>query len=381
MGSDFIYLDNAATTAVSPEVIEEMNHLHAFEFGNPSSTHAMGVEAARIIESAGRTIEQCVGGGQWDVIFTSTGTEANNLATIGYLLQEKPGKVVTTAIEHVSVLEPCKLAVEKGFDMARVRPDANGVVSAQDVLAQVNDATILVTVQHANNETGILQPVEDIGRILKKRFPNLLMHVDAVQSAGKIDISSAVKWADLVTLSAHKIHGPKGIGALLVKKGVRKPSPMVRGGGQQGGVRSGTDNVPGAAGMARALRAAADDINGRREIMRDLEDAFKGGFQATDRARRLFRDSPGIPGFILIGFDRIPSDVIEHSMESEGFIVSSTAACSSKNVKRSHVLAAIGVPESVNVIRVVPSLHTSPDDMRRAGATLSEILAKLHAKL
>ncbi len=381
MGTNYIYLDNAATTAAAPEVIEEMNHLHAFEYGNPSSTHAMGVESARIVESAGRTIEQCVGGGQWDIIFTSTGTEANNLATVGYLLQEKSGNVVTTAIEHSSVLEPCKLAVDKGFDMALVRPDANGVVSVEDVLAQVNGATILVTVQHANNETGTLQPVEDIGRSLKKRFPGLLLHVDAVQSAGKIDISGAAGWADLMTLSAHKMHGPKGIGALLVKKGVRKPSPMVRGGGQQGGVRSGTENVAGAAGMARALKMATDNLSGHGELMRELEDAFGEGFEETAKAHRLFENSPRVPGFILIGFEKVPSDVMENSMQREGYIVSSTAACSSKNAKRSHVLAASGVPDDIKVIRVVPSRYTSADDMRRAGAALSDILARLQARI
>ncbi|MFH1436930.1 MAG: cysteine desulfurase family protein [Pseudomonadota bacterium] len=381
MGTEYIYLDNAATTAVAPEVIEEMNHLHAFEYANPSSTHAMGVAAARIIEAAGRTIEQCVGGGQWDVIFTSTGTEANNLAVTGYLLQEKSGRVVTTAIEHSSVLEPCKLAAGRGIDVIRVMPDAGGVVSVEDVLAQVDGATVLVSVQHANNETGTVQPVEDIGRSLKKRFPGLLLHVDAIQTAGKIDISSAAKWADLMTLSAHKMHGPKGIGALLVKRGTKKPSPLVRGGGQQWGVRSGTDNVPGAAGMARALKMAESGISGNGEMMRELEDAFEDGFGKTDKARRLFENSPRVPGFILIGFDKIPSDVIENSMEGEGYIVSSTAACSSKSVKRSHVLAAAGVPEDVNVIRVVPSRYTSADDMRRASAALSGILARLQSRL
>lgn len=377
MASEPVYLDNAATTAVLPEVIEAMTLYFSRHYGNPASSHVMGVAAARAVEAAAGTLVGCMGPGDWDVVFTSSGTEANNLALLGYALKHRQGRIVTTALEHASVLEPASFLSQRGFDPVRVAPNRMGVVSVQDVTAAVDDATVLVSVQHGNNEIGTLQPVEEIGMVVKKVRPHVLFHVDASQTGGKVDLAGASRWADLVTLSGHKVHGPKGVGALLVRKKAARPSPLLRGGGQQEGLRSGTENVPGAVGFALAMQRAFERLDGHGAHMKELEAAFDSAFKGASGVTRLFADSPRIPGFIVLGFAGIPSEVVEHAMESEGFIVSSTAACSSRKVKRSHVLEAVSCPEELNVIRIVPSRFTGPGDMEGAARALSAIFDRL----
>jgi cysteine desulfurase len=377
MEADPAYLDNASTTRVLPEVLAEMAVYFTAKYGNPSSSHIMGVEAARAADASSAELARCVGGGEWDVVFTASGTEANNLAIAGYAPGPRGRSIVTTSIEHASVLEPCKLMAEKGLELVRAAPGPDGVVSSDELMRHVTGSTVLVTIQHANNEIGTLQPVEENGRALKKLHPQALLHIDAVQTAGKMDLSAASVWADLVTLSAHKIHGPKGIGALTIRKGIRKPSPIIRGGGQQGGLRSGTENVPGMAGLATALRLAAQAAMQSAAHLKRLEEAFDSAFRETPSACRLFRNSPHVPGFIVVGFRRVPSEVVEHAMEAEGIIVSSAAACSSRKARRSHVLEAAGVGEDSNVIRIVPSRFTRPDEMERAALALNRILDRL----
>lgn len=377
MGTDSVYLDNAATTAVLPDVVEEMKSYFTVHYGNPASTHEMGVTASRAVETAARALEKYVGSGHWDVIFTSSGTEANNFATLGYAQKYREGRIITTQIEHASVLEPCKFLSQRNYEIVRIAPGPGGMISSRELMKKIDHSTLLVSVQHANNEIGTLHPVEEIGINLKKLHPRVLFHIDAVQTAGKMDISGAVKWADFITLSAHKIHGPKGIGALMVKKEIKKPSAAIRGGGQQGGIRSGTENVPGMAGFALAMKIASDNLGGHANRMKEMEYVFNGTFKETESARRMFRDTPRLPGFIVVGFERIPSEVIEHSMEAEGFIVSSTAACSSRKVKRSHVLESLALPEETNVIRIVPSRFTTPSEMEGAASALNRIFRKL----
>jgi cysteine desulfurase len=377
MSPDPVYLDNAATTSVLPEVIEEMTPYFSRHYGNPASSHVMGVAAARALEAAAGSLAGCIGAGEWHVVFTSSGTEANNLALLGYARKHREGRIVTTALEHASVLEPAALLSQKGFDLVRIAPDSRGLVSARDVMGAVSDATLLVSVQHGNNEIGTLQPVEEIGMVLKKVRPRTLLHVDAVQTAGKVDLAGAARWADLLTLSGHKVHGPKGVGALLIRRNAPRPSPLLRGGGQQEGLRSGTENVPGAVGFALAMKRAAERLSAHGAHLKKLEEAFEAALRAGPGVMRLFADSPRIPGFIVLGFPRIPSEVIEHAMESEGFIVSSTAACSSKKARRSHVLEAVSCPESLNVIRIVPSRFTSSGHMEEAARALSAIFERL----
>ena len=377
MAAEPVYLDNASTTRVIPEVLAEMGVYLSHKYGNPSSLHIMGVEAARALDAASAALEKCVGGGEWDAVFTGSGTEANNLAIAGYAHGRRGQGIVTTAIEHASVLEPCKLLAEKGHELIQAAPGPDGIVPTDEITRHVTESTILVTIQHANNEIGTLQPVEEIGRALKKLHPRVLLHVDAVQTAGKLDQSAAAGWADLVTLSAHKIHGPKGIGALMIRKGIGKPAPLIRGGGQQGGLRSGTENVPGIAGFALALKLASQSARRSAAHLASLEETFDSAFRETPAAGRLYRNSPHLPGFIVVGFRSIPSEVVEHAMETEGIIVSSTAACSSRKARRSHVLEATGCSEEINVIRIVPSRFTSPEEMERAALTLNRILDKL----
>jgi cysteine desulfurase len=372
-----VYLDNAATTAALPEVVETMRNFLSRQYGNPASSHGMGVAAARAMDEAAAALAASIGAGPWETVFTSSGTEANNLALLGTAGKRRGASVVTTAIEHASVLEPLTSLVSKGMSLALVRPGEDGRVRAADVLAAVDDKTCLVSVQHANNELGTLQPVDEVGALLKKLRPGVILHVDAVQTAGKTDLDAAARWADLVTLSAHKVHGPKGVGALLIRKDAPRPAPLIRGGGQQGGLRSGTENVPGAAGFALAVKLAAERIAEHAASMKALEEAFDEGFREIAGARRLLGASPHLPGFIVVAFPRIPSEVVEHAMEAEGFIVSSTAACSSRKPKRSHVLEAIGIPEDTHVIRVVPSRFTARDDMAAAAAALSRVLGRL----
>ncbi len=372
-----IYLDNAATTSIHPDAARTMAPWIAERFANASSLHGPGVEAAAMIDAARLPVAALAGPGPWEVIFTSGGTEANALAVLGSFRRGRSRRVVTTAIEHPSVLGNAARLAELGAEVIRIAPASSGSVDAAAVVEAVDGGTALVSLMHGNNEIGTLLPVEEACRQIKARHPDTLVHVDAVQTAGRLPLGEALAHADLVTLSAHKMHGPKGVGALLVRRGSRRPSPLYRGGDQEAGLRPGTENVPAIAGFGAAARLAAEraaPFAGRMDIN---EAAFLEALGEPPACRPAFRDVRRIPGHIALLLSGIPAEPVVHAMEARSVIISSGSACHSRSTARSHVLEALALPAGQDAIRVVASHETTAANMAEAGRSLREVVTAL----
>jgi cysteine desulfurase len=345
-----IYLDHHATTPVDPAVAAAMLPFLTERFGNPSSRHALGQDAQRAVEAARGQLAALIGAEPEDIVFTSGATESDNLAIRGLArsLAAAGRHVVTTAIEHPAVLEPCRTLEREGFEVTRLPAPADGVLGADAVAAALRPDTILVSVMAANNEIGTLQPVAEIGALCRAR--GVAFHSDAVQALGRIPMDVNAWSLDLASLSAHKMYGPKGVGALYVRRGRRprlKLQPQAEGGGQEKGVRSGTLNVPAIVGFGEAARLAGAALaGGEPQRLRALRDALLGGLQAAisgvtvngSLERRL-------PGNLHVSIDGVEAETLLLSL-GERFALSAGAACAEAGGKGSHVLRALGMTDS-----------------------------------
>lgn len=372
-----IYLDNSATTPVLPEVVEAMARVLREFPGNPSSPHAKGVEAERLLRQAREETARLVGAKPGEVIFTSGGTEANNMAIRGLALRRRrQGRhLVTTAIEHASVLNTFRKLEEEGFKVTYLKVDAQGVVNPGEVVRALRDDTTLVSIMHVNNETGSCQPVAEIGRLLAPYKPQVAFHVDAIQSAGKLDLYPQRWGIDLLTLSAHKIHGPKGVGALVVREGVHL-EPLLAGGDQEGGLRPGTENVPGIVGLgeaARLVRGMAPEARARWPRLQQLflEELSRGTDYMVNGPEPGSEHS--VPYVLNLSFPGIRGEVLVHMLEEQGVFVSTGSACHSRRPEPSHVLLALGLPRQrwESAIRVSFSFLTTEEEVARAAAVLA----------
>ena len=339
---DGCYLDHAATTPVRAEAAAAMAECFGASFGNPASLHRAGQRARRVVESARQCIASHLGCEPEEVIFTSGGTESDNLALRGVVAAARGKKhVVTTEIEHSAVLSCCAGLAEEGVEITRVPVERTGVVRAEAVLAAVRSDTAVVSVMLANNETGVLQPVREIARELRER--GVAFHTDAVQALGKMALDVDELGVDLLSVSAHKIGGPKGVGALYVRKGVRI-APLLRGGHQERDLRAGTENVPGIAGFGAAVEAAARELTevaGRLARMRDgFESAIMAGVPGVVANGGSVRRLPQISN---IGFAGIEGEALLLALDVQGISVSTGSACRSGAPEGSHVLKAMGV--------------------------------------
>lgn len=373
-----IYLDNSATTRVFPEVAALMSDIFLEDYGNPSSMHHRGVTAERRITQAKKTLAGILKVKEKNLYFTSCGTESDNLAIIGAALaaQRRGKHLITTSIEHPAVLESMKYLEGLGFTVTRLGVDRDGLVRAEDVAAAVRPDTILVSVMHTNNEIGSVQPVEEIGSAVKAANPQTLFHVDAVQGFGKALILPKRMKIDLLAASGHKIHGPKGVGLLYVADGVRL-EPLMHGGGQQGGMRSGTENVPGIAGMALAAQMLCGDIEADRERLFAMKRRLieKLG-QIPDVVFNGRTDETAAPHILSVRVRGVRAEVLLHALEDRGIYVSSGSACSSNHPRPSETLAAIGVPgeEMDNSIRMSLGVMNTPEEMDEAARAVAEIV-------
>lgn len=376
-----IYLDNSATTRCFPEAAALMNEIFLEDYGNPSSMHHRGVTAERRVLEAKKTLAGLLKVKEKNLYFTSCGTESDNLAIIGGALaaQRRGRHLITTRIEHPAVLEAMKYLEAQGFEITYLGVDRDGLVSAEEVAAAVRPDTILVSVMHTNNEIGSVQPIEEIGRAVKAVNPRVLFHVDAVQGFGKALILPKRMHIDLLAASGHKIHGPKGVGLLYVADGVRL-EPLLHGGGQQGGMRSGTENVPGIAGMALAAKLLCGNLDEDRQRLFAMKNRL------IDRLREIpdiefngRTDETAAPHILSVRVRGVRAEVLLHALEDKGIYVSSGSACSSNHPRPSETLAAIGTPASEmdNSIRMSLSVMNTMEEMDAAAQAVGEIVPLL----
>ncbi len=339
-----IYFDNGATTRTDKRVADLMYNVMTSSYGNPSSLHSKGLEAEHIVKNARKIIADKINSNPEEIIFTASGSESNNLALLGVAdLFRFKGEIITSKIEHKCVLECMKRLENNGFKIHYVDVDENGIVNVNQLERLINEKTQLVSIMHVNNECGSIQPIKEIYNVIKSKKTDTLFHTDNIQGFCKIDLDC--EYCDMMSISAHKIHGPKGIGALYVKKGIRL-SPVIYGGGQENGLRGGTENVPAIAGFGRAIEVFEKNndnlLNIKKYITKRTTEEIPQIYINGD----VYNSSPYILSIAMIG---LRSEIILHSLEQRGIFVSSGSACSSNKPSPSHVLTAMGYkPERVD---------------------------------
>ena len=345
-----IYLDNAATTKPRKEVVEAMLRSLEKEYGNPSSLHRKGLEVEREIKKVRRIVAKALGCAEQEIIFTSSGTEANNLAIRGMIdaYKKNGNHIITSLIEHKSVLNTFNLMEEQGFDVTYLEVDKKGIICTEQLKDAINDNTILVSLMYVNNEIGSIQPIAEASRIIKNINNRILFHVDGVQAFGKIKFSLRDMEVDSFSISGHKIHGPKGVGALYIKKGI-KINPLLIGGNQEMGLRSGTENVPGIYGLGTAVKFAMSELDKNIEYLNGLRSYFIDVFKSKIDGIYIIseRNDKFAPHIISISFPGVKSEIMLHSLEQDGIYVSSGSACSSKRREYSHVLKALSISDNL----------------------------------
>ena len=357
-----IYLDNAATTRTCPEAIEEMGRVLSLEYGNPASHHAKGRQANKILQTSRETIAHALGSDIKDIYFTSGGTEANNWAITGcaHKLRHKGRHIVSTAIEHDSVLSPLEALRQQGYEITLVRPERSGIVTAQNISDALRDDTILVSVMLANNETGAILPVDEIVKSVRTGS-NALIHVDAVHGFMKIPFTAKSMGADFVTISAHKIHGPKGVGALYIKD-KKSLSPIITGGAQQSGLRGGTEPLHNIAGFAQAVRVQQLHMADTRNKMTGFQDYIRRELEILLPCAEIL--PAGLGDIMSISLPGYQGETIMNFLDYKNICVSRSSAC--KNNARSHVLEAMGLSSKVidGTIRVSFSRYNTDEEIR-----------------
>lgn len=372
-----IYLDNAATTQVAPEVAEVVSSCMQEDFGNPSSAHFLGIRAeARVKEARGRVLAAIgdAGGSRGDLFWTSGGTEGDALGVIGAAraLARRGRHILCTAIEHSAVRESVRHLAGEDFRVDLVPVSEQGAVTVEAMTEHLAEDTVVVAVMLVNNEIGTVQPVAEIARAVKARCPHAHVHCDAVQALGKVALDVDTLGVDSLAMAAHKLHGPKGVGALWVRKS-RRLAPLWYGGGQQGGLRAGTLNVPGIAGMGEAVRLAIEHLSERQAHWRALGDMLVQAARGCPVDVRLNGEgAPRAPHVVSIGFAGVPAEPLLHVLESRGVLVSAGSACASRSNKPSPVLQAIGVSPDVGTIRFSFGRDTTTEQVEEAGRILQE---------
>lgn len=375
------YLDNSATTKCFEEVKDLVVDAFVKDFGNPSSMHTKGLQAEKYVKGAKETIATNLKIKDKEVFFTSGGTESNNLAIIGTAMANmRAGKhLITSVIEHPSVLNTMKYLEEQGFSVTYLPVDSNGIINLKKLEEAICEETILVSIMYVNNEIGSVQPVDQIAQIIKNKNPNTLYHVDAIQAFGKYRIFPKKQNIDLLSISGHKINGPKGVGVVYISEKV-KIKPITFGGGQQKGMRSGTENVPGAAGIGLAIKISYDDFENKIKRLYELKQYFVEEIckiEGTTINGRTNNESA--PHIVSVSFDHVRSEVLLHALESQSVYVSAGSACASNKPAVSQTLKAIGVKKELldSTIRFSFSCETTKEELTYCLNALKEILPKL----
>ncbi len=373
-----IYFDNGATTRPFNEVREIMDEMLDREYGNPSSMHQKGFEAEKVMTHAREAVAKSLKVNSKEIYFTSGGTEANNLALIGTALaHRRRGKhIITSCVEHASVYNPLSFLEDEGFEVTYLPVDEQGIVSLDALKESLRPDTILVSVMNVNNEIGAVEPIEEIGTIVKNYNRDIVFHTDCIQSYGKYVLRPRRMKADMISVSGHKIHGPKGIGFLYIKNGT-KIRPILYGGNQQTGIRSGTENMPGIAGLGKAVEVIYGDHEERTAYILELKQHFlKRVLQELDHVKNNSGDAPHI---VSISFPGVRSEVLLHALEDRGIYVSAGSACSSNKPGISGTLKGIGLEKEYleSTLRFSFSAYNTIEETDYCVDTLKELVPVL----
>jgi cysteine desulfurase len=376
-----IYLDHAATTPIRPEVVKAMLPYFTDAFGNPSSIYSYGQEARGAVEEARTKVAELIGARSEEIIFTSGGTEADNYALKGVVFanEHKGNHIITTSIEHHAVLEVCKFLGRRGFKITYLPVDEYGLVDPQDVKKAITDKTILISVMHANNEVGTIEPVDEIGKIAREA--GVYFHTDAVQTMGHIPVNVDKLKVDLLSISAHKFYGPKGVGALYVRKGTKLVS-LMHGGEQEKRRRAGTENVPAIVGLGKAVELAGQEMGKEAERLAYLRDKLiKGHVEKIDHIRLNGHPKRRLPNNVNVSVDFVEGESMLLNLDLEGICASTGSACSSASLEPSHVLLALGLsPEQAHgSLRFTFGRENTEADIERVLEVLPGIVARLRA--
>ena len=376
-----VYFDNSATTRCYEEVRDIVIKTMMEDFGNPSAMHRKGIEAEKYVRESAEILAGILKVSEKEILFTSGGTESNNLALIGSAManRRKGNHIITTAVEHAAVSQPIAFLKEQGFDVTVIPVDGQGVVRTDILENSLRPDTILVSTMMVNNETGAVMPVEKIGCLLKEKCPNALYHVDAIQGFGKFRIYPK-KWGiHLLSVSSHKIHGPKGVGFLYIDSKA-KVQPLILGGGQQNGMRSGTDNVPGIAGLGVAAQKVYRNLDRNVEHLYELKERMADGLNSIDNV--VINGMPlreGAPQILSVSFQGVRSEVLLHTLEERNIYISAGSACSSHRRKPSSTLSAMGMKASQieNTVRISFSEENTFEEVDYCLQVLKEVLPVL----
>jgi len=376
-----IYLDYAATTPTHPEVVKAMLPYFTDAFGNPSTIYSYGLEARGAIEEARSKVADLIGARDVEITFTSGGTEANNFAIMGvaYANENKGNHIITTLIEHAAVINTCKFLERRGFTITRLPVDGYGLVTPDDVRRAITGKTVLISVMHANNEIGTIEPIAEIGKIAKEA--GIYFHTDAVQTTGHLPIDVNQLGVDLLSMSAHRLYGPKGVGALYIRRGT-KLLPFMHGGEQERWRRASTENVPGIVGFGRAAELARQEMGQEAERLTCLRDKLiKGVLERIDHTRLNGHPVKRLPNNVNISVDFVEGEAMLLNLDLEGICAATGSACASSSLSPSHVLLAIGLPpeQAHGSIRFSLGKWTTEEEIGRVLEVLPRIVAKLRA--
>lgn len=382
-----VYMDHAATTPLRSEALEAMLPYFTESYGNPSSIYTLAQESRKAIDDARESVAHLIGARISELVFTSGGTESDNAALKGvaFALRNLGNHIITTSIEHHAVLHTCHQLEQFGFEVTYLPVDRHGLVDPEDVRAAVTDQTVLVSVMMANNEIGTIEPISDVARVVKeeaeRRGRAIPVHTDAVQAAGALDVNVRALGVDLLSMSAHKFYGPKGVGALYVKRGTPFEAQQM-GGGQERQRRSGTENVPGIVGMAEAFRLACEEREYESQRLAALRDRVIAGLEErVPRVRLNGHRTLRLPNNVNMSIESVEGEPVLLGLDFAGISASSGSACSSASLEPSHVLLAIGLPADLaqGSLRITLGRDTTDSDVDYLLDTLPALVAKLRA--
>jgi len=372
-----IYLDNAASTAIHKDVLDEMLPFLKEQYGNPSSIHKFGRQADKAIRNARKRISELINSSPDEILLTSGGTESNNTVLYGIAHSHKGKHIITSSIEHEAILEPCKRLEEEGFRLTYLPVDNNALVNPQDIKDAISEDTCLVSMMFANNEVGTIQPIQEISSICKEK--NIVFHTDAIQAIGKVPIDVEKLGVNLLSISSHKINGPKGVGALYIKKGIQI-NPLILGGGQEKGLRSGTENVANIVGFGKACQLANENLEQNITYLKNLRDYLITNVTQQIPNVSLNGDhEKRIPNNIHFTFLGVNGEDLIIKLDENGIAASTGSACSVKTQKASHVLQAMGFSHEqiTGSLRLTVGIYNTKGELEKTVVTLKKIVSEL----